>query len=697
MGRGCTGRVSGLATHGAAGALSLLALLALARPGLRAAPGDLVLAAPLSDSGVDVAVDPDGQRIWLLNETSGQVTILGPAYTAVGAIPHPFGPALFPFLIPRTRGLARAPDRGTLFVLNATDVKIQEFSVSGEPRNQPIPLVLPEGAGASLWSLAYDQAAGTLWTLDEIADLLIEINPNTGQTVRTLHVPGDDPPEMLLRGRGVEIATEAGTPRLLVTYGTVFDDREALVRFLDLDGRPTGRDVPLDSVGAGTITGFGWWAANGLERVLVLANPSAMSGTLYVLDAAAPALLPPTDLRCTATLDGRTVLSWVNHGPLAGGGYDEIIVRRSDVIIDTIDGSRTEWMARTAEGPATYGVQGNNRFILSPLSRCSLRAGEGGIVRWCPFPGVQASGIAHDAATGAIWVGDAAGDRIHRFDRLLAHEGSIPSPFPEGAGPIVFLPEAAGGEPCLVVASTEIPAIVRISLDGQPFEAPRITDLGGPEATILGLAPAPGGYVLALAGPDPRVVELTPEGRLVRACEPSLFGGIVIAGGLASGSEPSFVFAATTGGSLAEISIGPETCAGTGRFIHAGIQGNAAGGDRIRSLVRGGDVFFVTGGATNAIYEVILRTVPAAFVRGDANDDLRIDVADGMALAMHLFRNGAPPPCAEAADANDDGWLDISDPIFIIWYLFAGGAPPPPPFPAAGEDPGGPGGLGCTR
>jgi len=482
-----------------------------------------------------------------------------------------------------------------------------------------------------------------------------------------------------------------------VSYGTVFDAREARIRFLDLGGSPTGREIPLDAVGAGTITGIGWMPAEGAERVIVVANPSAMSGTIHILNAVAPPILAPTDLSCTTTLDGRVSLSWKNHGPLAAGAYDEIIVRRNNVVVDTIDGARAEWRTRADEGVATYAVQGNSRFVLSPLARCALRIGAGGIIRWHPFPGVQASGIACDPATGSVWVSDAAGDRIHRFDRLLSPTASIPSPFTEGSGPIVFLPQGADGGPCLVVASRRVRAIVRISLDGEPLEGPRIADLGDPEASIAGLAPAPGGYVFALARPAIRVVELSPEGRLVRACEPRFFGGIEIASGLAAGPEPSILFAATTGGSIAEISIDAGGCDGTGRFIHAGIQGNAAGGDRIRSLAGGGDVLFVAGGATNAIYEVILRTVPGAFVRGDANDDLRIDAADAMALAMHLFRGGAPPPCADAADANGDDRLDISDPIFIVWYLFAGGAPPPPPFPAAGQDPGAPDGLECRR
>lgn len=77
-----------------------------------------------------------------------------------------------------------------------------------------------------------------------------------------------------------------------------------------------------------------------------------------------------------------------------------------------------------------------------------------------------------------------------------------------------------------------------------------------------------------------------------------------------------------------------------------------------------------------------------SFVRGDANEDSRVDMSDAIGILDYLFRD--PPSlttCLDAIDANDDGTTDISDPIYLLVYLFAGGLPPPRPYPQLGDDP----------
>lgn len=65
---------------------------------------------------------------------------------------------------------------------------------------------------------------------------------------------------------------------------------------------------------------------------------------------------------------------------------------------------------------------------------------------------------------------------------------------------------------------------------------------------------------------------------------------------------------------------------------------------------------------------------PGAFLRGDANRDGLVNIADPVATLNFLFRGGAALPCDDAADANDDGRLNLTDPITTIQYLFLGAA-----------------------
>jgi hypothetical protein len=91
-----------------------------------------------------------------------------------------------------------------------------------------------------------------------------------------------------------------------------------------------------------------------------------------------------------------------------------------------------------------------------------------------------------------------------------------------------------------------------------------------------------------------------------------------------------------------------------------------------------------------------VRVIPAtAFIRGDANGDGAVDLADSLAVLFHLFEGGAEV-CLEAANGNDDALVDLSDAVHILEHLFRSGPSIPPPWPDCGTDPG-LASLGCDR
>ncbi len=160
-----------------------------------------------------------------------------------------------------------------------------------------------------------------------------------------------------------------------------------------------------------------------------------------------------------------------------------------------------------------------------------------------------------------------------------------------------------------------------------------------------------------------------------------------------------------------------------GVFLFTPLEGPAAGGTRVQLF---GEAFHPSmrvrfGGAESPLVTVLgpeiaeARTPPGSgtvavevenpdglvgvapvgfayigvlppFVRGDANADARINIADAITILQHLFGAGALS-CADAGDANDDGKLDIADAIGLLGYVFMLGAEPLPPHGGCGADP----------
>jgi len=68
-------------------------------------------------------------------------------------------------------------------------------------------------------------------------------------------------------------------------------------------------------------------------------------------------------------------------------------------------------------------------------------------------------------------------------------------------------------------------------------------------------------------------------------------------------------------------------------------------------------------------------------MRGDANSDAVVDMADALTITSYLYIGSAEPPCLNQADANNDGVVDGSDAIYLLQWLFNGGFSPPAPGP----------------
>lgn len=87
----------------------------------------------------------------------------------------------------------------------------------------------------------------------------------------------------------------------------------------------------------------------------------------------------------------------------------------------------------------------------------------------------------------------------------------------------------------------------------------------------------------------------------------------------------------------------------------------------------GADGLNVTGRVTYSVLDL--------FLRGNANDDEKVDLSDAICILRNLFLGGCTLRCLDAADANDDGVVDLSDPVRILNFLFVSSENLPFPGP----------------
>ncbi len=104
----------------------------------------------------------------------------------------------------------------------------------------------------------------------------------------------------------------------------------------------------------------------------------------------------------------------------------------------------------------------------------------------------------------------------------------------------------------------------------------------------------------------------------------------------------------------------------------------------LSSLPQSYDIRGLIGASRSRKTALICDTAGSSFVRGDANGDGQVNIADAIFSLDYLFVAGTEPPCFAAADVNVDGQVNIADTINLLGYLFQAGSPPAAPFPDCG-------------
>lgn len=140
--------------------------------------------------------------------------------------------------------------------------------------------------------------------------------------------------------------------------------------------------------------------------------------------------------------------------------------------------------------------------------------------------------------------------------------------------------------------------------------------------------------------------------------------------------------------SVLDMTLEPSVPGGTGNvaFFPPGLRGL---GQPVDNLVTVAGLSVIPCNLATAEVDVAFGVAPPnnAFIRGNPNDDTKVDIADAIWIVNELFKEGAATTCQDAADVNNDGMVDSSDATYLIAYEFQGGPAPPAPFPDCGTEP----------
>ena len=525
-------------------------------------------------------------------------------------------------------------------------------------------------------------------------------------------------------------ATGGGTLTAYDSDGGVITSLQFFGEVPTINGEASG--MPLAIVYERDVDEDGDGYSNGLETDAG-SNPfDAISDPVSVDDTFVPPLSALGSIIFTPIggSDSQVALNWAWSSPLAGSsdGFEvSRIVGGFSEVLNTVSGDETGFVDSNPPAAAiTYevvAILGGNASA-GRTTTVVLGAGQQTSSFPIAFPGIDdpepfdiTDGPAANTFLGTddakYYVTDVANGVIYKLDENLQVLGVLPSPFEEGVplSGIAFDPTGDGGNGSLMVGNglSGVQTVWKeIDLTGGVLETYFLTEDTSPilgahsgktggiayckEADMFyGIGPE-GCQILGMAGDSSPPGELDNDQSGTHPSAGSSQAGITVKACTIDNNPFGaqldtilYLTSALPGGGLQVIEVDIGT--NSDGVVETGSPPISLGG-----IDNPAGVFFEDGYLTVISSSPSSGTtvqVTAPFVRGDANFDGVVDLADPIKVLGYLFLGAALDfECTEALNANDDGTVNLADGVFLLTYLFVNDlTPPPTPFPDPGIDP----------
>ena len=627
-------------------------------------------------------------------------------------------------------GIARGPEANTFFVYNTTrhiigllDLSgsvLSTFEVALPNLNEEFDPEDPESEEdlGTVMGMVFDPAAdegrGALWITEVVEDIVYQVDLE-GRILKQFHNPytriQPPPIEDVFNTYTGGISRVPGRGDLLwLSGGTYRDFGQKWIALVDTN---SGEVIPGSEITTASVRRESRSGSVGLENILADGESRFFVLGLGQRDALLAEILheatitpAPGYLECRQpAVEDRIILNFINNGP-----YDSIEVLRDCELIASLAGDAVGFVDEAVTpGIHEYGVRGIRGGIASETISSSVRVGIGAVLqRSMSWPARSPQQLTRDPVDGSFyacvnWYGEER--KVYHYDagfRFLDERDSVVEAGRQIATLAIRAPSRTER---LLYYITWLQPVPLGEVDTQRFFLASETLAGQPYDQVEIVPPVPeNGFIIYPTGltwdsisdsffylerNSRTFLRIDTEGNeLGRFPHPEPpYQNFVFNLGLAVNEQDRTLLFTTS-------AYGDH---GITKVLEMNFEGNLTGfelpltglGNEIRDIeLYGRELVAIGSGSFSELLRIkFTDTLPAPFLRGDADSSGEVNLTDAIYLLGYLFQGVEAPACLDSGDFDDDGRITLTDAILTLNYLFRGGIPPAAPFPGPGQDP----------